>query len=168
MKRDIHLVRGELELGVLPEREVRDLLSVGFLLTSDTFWTRGMSEWQALADFERGLSTADASPGWLTKAARTAGRAAGKLKSTTLPKVRVVPVAERVLADFLGPLKELVARSLSEDVIRAAKERLQDDEFMRKTFGAVYDCLPKPVYRFVKEQDFIAFCLERRKQLLNL
>jgi hypothetical protein len=39
---------------------------------------------------------------------------------------------------------------------------------MRKTFGAVYDCLPKPVYRFVSEAAFIEFCMARRRKLLGL
>jgi hypothetical protein len=39
---------------------------------------------------------------------------------------------------------------------------------MRKLFGATYDCLPKPVYRFVSEQAFIEFCMERRRELLDL
>lgn len=43
---------------------------------------------------------------------------------------------------------------------------VQDDEFMRKTFGAVYDCLPKPVCRFIGEERFIAFCLEHRRRLV--
>ena len=36
-----------------------------------------------------------------------------------------------------------------------------------KVFGAAYDCLPKPVSRFVPEQQFIAFCMKHRAQLLQ-
>jgi hypothetical protein len=49
-----------------------------------------------------------------------------------------------------------------------AQAAMRDDEFMRKLFGATYDCLPKPVYRFVKEEAFIQFCMERRGKLLGL
>jgi hypothetical protein len=49
-----------------------------------------------------------------------------------------------------------------------AQAALRDDEFMRKVFGATYDCLPRPVRRFMTEPAFIQFCLERRWELLGL
>jgi hypothetical protein len=38
---------------------------------------------------------------------------------------------------------------------------------MRKLFGAAYDCLPRPVQRFVGEEKFVNFCMQRRQKLLQ-
>jgi len=44
---------------------------------------------------------------------------------------------------------------------------LEDEIFLRKLFGAFYDCLPKAVYRFVSEHAFIDYCLRHRRKLLH-
>ncbi len=51
--------------------------------------------------------------------------------------------------------------------LEAVRSGVRDDVLMQKTFGAVYDCLPKPVCRFISEDRFVAFCLEHRTRLLK-
>jgi hypothetical protein len=50
---------------------------------------------------------------------------------------------------------------------RTTQAALKDEEFLRKLFGAVYDCLPKPAKRFVSEPAFLEFCFKHQRKLLT-
>jgi hypothetical protein len=47
-------------------------------------------------------------------------------------------------------------------VVQAA---IRDEAVLRKVFGALYDCLPAPVRRFVPEGAFVNFCMDHRLRL---
>jgi hypothetical protein len=72
-----------------------------------------------------------------------------------------------MLAAFTPQIQRLVSSQLVKHSVARVQAAVQDDALLRKLFGAVYDCLPKPLYRFVKEEAFIQYCMERRKQLLS-
>jgi hypothetical protein len=81
-------------------------------------------------------------------------------------KAAVAAATDRMLEDYLPRLRELVTRNLSQS-LRNAKVALQDEVVLRQMFGAVYDCLPRPLRRFVGEGHFVEFCLKHRRRLLN-
>ena len=88
--------------------------------------------------------------------------------SSTLGAQRdgLIAAKERVLEDYVPKLQGTVNRVLTESS-RSVDSALQDDVFLRKLFGAVYDLLPRPVCRFVGEEDFIKFCFQHRQRLLR-
>jgi hypothetical protein len=50
--------------------------------------------------------------------------------------------------------------------MKSTSTALRDEVFLRKLFGAVYDTLPKPIYRFVSEEAFLTFCFKHQRRLL--
>lgn len=80
---------------------------------------------------------------------------------------------QSLLEGFLPQIRATLLKALAKAgdantrALEAVRAGVRDDDFMRKTFGAVYDCLPKPVCRFVNEEKFVAFCLEHRNRLLE-
>jgi pimeloyl-ACP methyl ester carboxylesterase len=64
-------------------------------------------------------------------------------------------------------VQKLLAAQLKDKPLTAARSALQNDELMRKAFGALYDCLPRPVCRFIGEDAFMRFCLQHRERLLK-
>jgi hypothetical protein len=73
----------------------------------------------------------------------------------------------RLLDSFTPQIQKLVAHQLVKQSLTRVQAAMRDDGVMRELFGATYDCLPKPVYRFVKEETFIQFCMERRQKILG-
>jgi hypothetical protein len=180
MLRKLHIARGEVELGTLTEAETFELLDAGFLLSTDVFWTAGMEDWKLLAELKP-QSTGPTNSAGLVKLARQqiavaggafsseAARLKHKLKSVADGgKARLTESTSRTLEAFLPQIQKLVSHQLVSQSAAHAQAALRDDEFMRKVFGATYDCLPRPVRRFVTEPAFIQFCLERRWELLGL
>ncbi len=180
MQRKLHIARDGTELGTLTEPEATELLSAGFLLPTDFFWAAGMADWQSLAEL-KALPAANAGTAGVVKlATRQVAAAGGVIAAGTARltkqiksvadggKARLAESANRTLKGFTPQIQKLVSRKLAEQSVTRVQASLRDDEFMRKLFGATYDCLPKPVYRFVSEQAFIEFCMERRRELLDL
>ena len=58
---------------------------------------------------------------------------------------------------------QAIAASEAVDRIQAAN---RDEEFLTKIFGAAYDCLPRPVCRFVTEAQFTEFCRRHHRRWL--
>jgi hypothetical protein len=166
-------------LGALTDSEVVELLKAGFLMPTDFFWTAGMADWQTLAEFNAPPGTAAGVAGFVKSATRQVAAASGAVAAGTARVTRQIrsvaggssttlaKSTTRALDVFTPRIRELVSRQLLEQSFSHVQASLRDDEFMRKLFGATYDCLPKPVYRFVSEQAFIAFCMERRSELLG-
>ncbi len=103
-----------------------------------------------------------------------AGVVAGRLRSLAGDAPSAVSKStQSLLEGFLPQIRTAMSKALAKAgdantrALEAVRAGVRDDDFMRKTFGAVYDCLPKPVCRFVNEEKFIAFCLEHRKRLLE-
>lgn len=173
---DLHIARDGLLLGTLPSGDARELLAAGFLKPTDEFWTdanptrRPVGE---LAAVPRGET-----PSWLVRATSSVANvgAAVKEKASSATsrvsalarrnKDAVAAASERMLEDYLPRLREYAMNNL-EQSLRSAKAALQDEAFLRQMFGAVYDCLPRPVRRFVREGIFVEFCLKHRRRLLD-
>ena len=179
MNQRLHIARDGVELGVLTEKEVHELLHAGFLRRGDAWRGKGMEEWQPLSEI--GTASASRTPAaLLAKAKQKVSVATGalgqeatkltqKLKSLTRAgNDKVSDATQRILEDFTPQIQKLVSNELVANSLTKAQAVVRDDEMTRKIFGAVYDCLPKPVYRFVSEAAFIEFCMARRRKLLGL
>ncbi len=171
----LHILRDGQELGVLPAAEALELLQAGFLRGTDEFWTESPGVRQPLT---RLLEAKDSSrPDWLARAqssVSSAGRAiqaraldlTGKVSALARGrKAALAASTARALEGYLPRLRELTTESLGK-MARSADSALHDEVFLRKLFGAVYDCLPKAVGRFVSEIAFVEFCLKHRQWLL--
>jgi hypothetical protein len=170
----ICISRQGLELGTLPVRDAIELLRAGFLLPADEFAPAATSERHLLSE----LIPSGASPGWLQRAkasvvtsSTAVVQGAGRITSKVSEKIRGGPtlvsaVATKVLEDYAPTLRDRVAAQMK-STVQTTQAALRDEVFLRKLFGAVYDCLPKPVYRFVSERAFIDYCLKHRRKLLD-
>jgi hypothetical protein len=175
--RDIHIARDEEELGRFTTEEVTELLVAGFFRSSDRYWMPGMIDWlpigevfspakekavPALAALHRRLGETSAS------LAANVSRVVKHVKvGATQTGQAVSKTKERLLEKQLPAFQKLLADQLKDKPLAAAKSALHNEEVMRKAFGALYDCLPKPVCRFISEDAFIRFCLEHRERLLK-
>jgi hypothetical protein len=175
----VRLARNGLKLGNWPVAEVRELLAAGFLLPTDDYWIPGQAGWLPLSELpaDEKINRTARSSG-VTKAAyalavaaeairRGAMNAAAKVTSAAeQQRDQMAAATNRMLEDYLVPLRALVQNALAK-TSHNVETALRDEAFMRKLFGAVYDCLPKPVTRFVTEDTFIQFCLKHRQRLLG-
>lgn len=172
----ISISRQGLELGKLSLCEATELLRVGFLLPTDECWTDGSTERWPLSKLTH--LPAEGRTGWLKRAKTSvvtttgavmerAGQITGQVSASIRRRRSLLgEVTTKVLGDYLPRLRVLVATQ-TKGMVRTTKEALEDEMFLRKLFGAVYDCLPKPVYRFVSERAFIDYCLRHRRKLLR-
>jgi len=174
-----HIARGDEELTALDESEVRELLREGFLLPTDRYWIEGMAAWEELRELELNPGPQSRSSALMELArqkASTTSQAAAAQASRLTQRLRSLAArgkdqltdsTSRLLDSFTPQIQKLVAHQLVKLSLTRVQAAMRDDEFMRKLFGATYDCLPKPIYRFVKEEAFIQFCMERRQKLLG-
>jgi hypothetical protein len=176
--RQLRIVRDATELGTLSEADARELLQIGFLKPTDLFACEGVEEPQPL-----GRLHDDASPerrGWVGAVrqsvtrvtgavAGSAGDVAGKLKSlvTTSPG-NIAAGTSKLLDGYTAQIKKVLANLKETRPLQAIRSGVRDDETMRKVFGAAYDCLPRPVCRFVSEERFLTYCMQHRARLLDL
>ena len=179
MLRKIHIARGEAELGILTEAETVELLRAGFLLPTDHYWTGGMPDWKSLAEFKPEPEGKKSSAALMKLAKQTinsatesavahAARLTSKLKSVAgSGRSRFSASTNQMLDSFTPQIQKLVSNQLLGHSVARLQAAIHDDEFMRRLFGATYDCLPKPIHRFITEQAFIEFCLDRRQKLVG-
>jgi hypothetical protein len=172
MAEPLVIARDGVELGSLPATEVQALLQSGFLKLTDDYWQKGMTDWRPLSELQAPERVQKTEADWnLSRQARTAARGAAvlarRLKAVIENKAgAIAKTRERVLGDFIPQLRVLVTERLKQSSVDA-NDLLKNDEMMRKVFGAVFDCLPKPVLRFVSEEQFIAFCMRHRQRLVD-
>lgn len=171
----IRLFRQDAELGVLSPEDVRALLQVGFLKQTDEFSLGDSPERKPLSEFPG----ATEETGWLTRAAvlaRAAKETMTQAADAVSKKVQsfaqsgqavTANAVDKMLEGFLPQIRALVQKVVQSAPMVAARTKLRDDEFMTKVFGATYDCLPKPVQRFVSEPQFLEFCRKHRARLLS-
>lgn len=172
----VELQRNGQPLGSLPVAEVQALVEARFLLPTDEFRMAGQLDWKALAEFDEKppgspTSLADRIKAAVAKATKPASQFIGQVatKTTELrnaPHAALSQATQKVLVDYLPSLQEMTRANLSR-VQHAGNSALRDEEFLRKLFGAIYDSLPRPIYRFVTEPQFIDFCLRHRRRLLG-
>jgi len=176
----LHIARGGTELGLLTEAEIKELLRVGFLQPTDECWANLDEERRPLASF--GIEAPEQKGRWLDwvrvkavtvgNTVREVREKAGGIssKATSLVKTpgSILPdAAGRLLDDFAPRLRELAQTRLKEKLLDPTSQALRDEVFLRKLFGAIYDCLPKPIHRFVSDEAFIAYCLRNRRRFLE-
>ena len=153
----LHIVRGNVELGILPEKEVRELLCLGFLTPTDVYRIDGMENWKPLSELPAGslrekpastvLRTAGRSVATMGNAiAGSAQQLGATLKSLTQKKTLNLRAAitTKALEGYLPQIQTILLRLLDTKAFQAFRAGVQDDGTMRKIFGATYDCLPKP------------------------
>jgi predicted CoA-binding protein len=169
------VAREQFELGALTKAEVRELLDAGFLRTTDAWRNEDAKEWLSISELfpEQtnpsltgvvGQRIADVGKSM----ADSASQISSKLKSFTARGQRHLTTSStQLLESFLPQLRKIVANQLIRQPVQSIQSALRNDDFMRKFFGAIYDCLPKPVCRFVSEEPFIQFCMDRKAQLLT-
>jgi len=171
----IHVARGESALGVMSLSEVRALLAAGLFQPTDLFWTAGQADWQPLSQLPPAATPGATATSGIrdsllsatTFFKRTAESAVNAVTSTVgAQRENLIAAREHVLEDYVPKLQGTVNRVLAESS-RSVDSALRDDVFLRKLFGAVYDLLPRPVCRFVGEEDFIQFCFKHRQRLLR-
>ena len=172
----LFIARRDEFLGVITVKEARTLLAAGFLLPSDEFWldreeTRlPLSELPPVSEPEnvnlKGRFLRVTSK--LNQATRTAIDSVASKAShfATARKAEAASAMNKVLEDY-SPRITMLASSKLGEFKRSAESALKDEAFLQKLFGAMYDSLPRPVCRFVSEEQFIKFCFERRERLLG-
>jgi hypothetical protein len=173
----IFIARDGVVLGKITENEARELLEAGLLKTSDHYWTAGQTDWFLLSELPPPKKSEATQ--WLDRAKSTmatagiavsggAAKLAEQMKLLTQQGSDGLSAShKRVLEDYVPQIKRVIAERISEPVRNGARSAMENDLLMTKTFGAVYDCLPKPICRFISEQEFIAYCLEHRRKLLE-
>jgi hypothetical protein len=178
MTRLLQIARVEVELGTLTEDEAAEMLGAGFLSQTDLYRADGTEEWKPLYELkhEPEPKSVFSLKGAQEKLAAAGGAAMSqatlltqKLKhAATRGKSQLTTSSSRLLESYTPQIEKLVAMQMVKRGVARTQAALRDDEFMRKVFGATYDCVPKPVCRFVTEEAFIKFCMQHRQRLLGL
>ena len=179
------VARGDQVLGTLPESEIRALLNSGFLVDSDLCRADAAGEWQPLSRLRASAEGISLTP---VASSTRSGAESEELSRRDIPiqiarsaavltakvahgvfahRRKVSDAAAKLLHAFIPQIKHILHGLAGTTAFRAAQSRIHDDAFMRKFFGAAYDCLPRPMQRFVNEESFIAFCLNNRQRLLG-
>jgi hypothetical protein len=171
----IHVARGEAELGTFTLAETEELVEAGFLQSTDDAWSDRMPEWRPLRETLPRLKAASAD--WRDKVvagatllSRVVGRRAGRLVATVKSQAadgQQAPSQAKQLAleQYLPQFQKLLAQQLRDKPAAVLQAAVQDESVMRNVFGALYDCLPKPLCRFVPGSLFVSFCMEHRQRL---
>ena len=112
-ERKVHLARGESDLGVLPLKEVRELLASGFLRPDDEIWMAGQTGWLPLSLLPA-VKTPDGGiyhklKEALTSAAAVAQKSASNVTSRVTsvagkPTEQLTAATNRMLEDYLPHL----------------------------------------------------------------
>jgi hypothetical protein len=173
----LHIARNGIELGLLSQAEIEDLLRIGFLQPTDECWADLDVRRQLLSTF--GIKPPDQGGRWLDwvrvklltagdAVRQQAGGVAAKMTNLAQAPRQVLPqAANRLLDDFAPRLRELTQTQLKGRIVDSTGKALRDEDFLRKLFGAIYDCLPRPIHRFVGEDAFVAYCLRNRRRFLD-
>jgi hypothetical protein len=180
----LNILRDGQELGALTDADARELLKAGFLKSTDEFWVEQPEQRQVEQPEQRQTlallpeQSPEVHASWLDRAkasADTASRTvqaqaasvAGKV-TTFVRRQQTILTASTTIAleGYLPELRRMVGERLDK-MVGATQAALRDEVFLRKLFGAVYDCLPRPVCRFVSEPAFVEFCFKHRDRLLN-
>jgi catechol 2,3-dioxygenase-like lactoylglutathione lyase family enzyme len=177
--RSIHIARNGDRIGKVAMDELANLVKAGLLRPDDDYWEPGMADWQPLSRLPELRALGDSPDAWKREARGVMADAAGLLakgtarlaetaRSIAVGGNEVAPSgARKLLADFMPQIKERIAHELETRPFLAAPSAIVNDELMERTFGAVYDQLPGAVTRFIPEDLFLDFCLERRQELVQ-
>jgi hypothetical protein len=176
----IQISRQGVLLGTLRESEARELLAIGLLKPDDQFCSEELSGWKPLHELRLSAQSLVKDASWVQHAkqslvsakdsvASTAGGLAKKAREFAgSARAKATEAPEKLLSGFVPQIKKLVADITQTKPFLAVQSGVRNDELMLKIFGVTYDCLPKPVCRFVTEKQFVTFCMKHRAQLLGL
>lgn len=178
VSRRLHIARDGEPLGKFGIDEIPDLVEAGFLKSDDDYWETGMSGWRPLNELGE-LRAVGASPeSWKRSAQEAVVQATGllargtaKLAETTRSLTfesldRSWESGERLLQDFFPQLTKLAREQVDTKPFLASPTALENEDLMRRAFGALYDDLPPAIARAIPEHQFIEFCLRRRNDLI--
>ena len=173
----VHIARLEKQLGPLTKQEASEMVRAGFLSTTDLFRPDGASEWKPLSELSAESESPPASAmervqqlaaSTSSSALSHATQLAQKLKSAAIRgKSQLAESTSPLLESFLPQIRKLVENQIIDRPLTGVQATLKDDEFLGKVFGATYDCLPKPICRFVTEESLVHFCMTRREELIG-
>ena len=178
-EQQIQISRDGVVLGSMTESEAVELLQLGLLKPSDQFCADGQIGWKPLGELQPPPQPASGRPGWLGQTKRslstaraavvhTAGEWVSKAKNlASTTQAGAASVTDKLLSGFIPQIQKIVSGLTQTKPFEALRSGVNDDQLMLKVFGAAYDCLPKPVCRFVSEQQFVTFCTKHRHQLLR-
>ena len=173
MRGALFIARDGVKLGSWSGADARALLQAGFFKPTDVFWREGMEAWRPLAELEEAPSAEKpAQSAWnvrerIRAVAGDAGKLASKLKEIARSgSGSVTKTREKALEEFLPQLRLLVTTRLKQAALNV-DVALKDEELMKRVFGAVFDCLPKPITRFVAEDQFVKFCMKHKHRLVG-
>ena len=178
-KNQIQITRQGVLLGALPPSEALELLKVGLLQPDDQYCGADLLGWKPLRELQASVSTPAGDTSWLRQArqslastkatvAVTAEDLTSKAKNLVgVTRTKMTEVPEKLLSGFMPQIRTVVSDLAKTKPFLTIQSGVRDEAFMRKLFGAAYDCLPKPVCRFVTEQQFVAFCMKHRAQLIG-
>lgn len=178
-ERWIHLARNGEPLGRVPIEELAELVDSGFLHPEDDYWETGMTDWRPIQMLPELRVQPDGTSVWKREAKNAMAEAAGLLARGTAKLAqgarslaaqgssRSHEATARLLTDYTPTVKDLARKLVETKPFLMANAALENDELMEKAFGAIYDQLPKAVSRFVAEDEFITFCLQKRRELIG-
>jgi len=176
MTRTIQIRRKGVALGWLNDREALELLRAEFLLPTDQYRAAGAKHWEPLHELDAEAKKKSGATAMFKKvgsigsaAVSQAMQLTGKLASAAKRGgVQVTKSTSHLLDAFMPQIRKLVTQQMVKSSVTRVRTAVHDNEFMRKVFGATYDCLPKPVHRFVTETAFIEYCTKHRQRILGV
>src|SRR5437867_1399116 len=171
----IHVARGEAELGTFTLTETEELVETGFLQITDDAWSDRMAEWRPLGETLPRLKAASAD--WRDKVVagatllsgvvgQRAGRFVATVRSQAADGKEAVSHAKRLaLERYLPQFQKLLAEQLRDKTAAVIQAAVHAEWVVRNVFGALYDCLPRPLRRLAPEAIFVNFCMDHRQRL---
>ena len=178
-EKQIQIARDGIVLGTMTESEAVELLQLGLLKPADQFSVDGVTDWKSLNELRVPSQPAPGKANWFSQATRSLSTAGSVVASTTgewvgraknlagATQAGAANVTDKLLSGFIPQIRKIVSGLMQTKPFQALRSGVNDDQLMLKVFGAAYDCLPKPVCRFVSEPQFVTFCMKHRAQLLG-
>ena len=178
--RVLNVARDGEQLGKFALKDLADLIEAGFLRPDDDYWISGMSDWRPLNELPELRAVGAATADWKSEAKDAMVNATGLLaRGTTALAQKAREFASeswdrsslathQLLNDFIPKTRELVRQQLESKPFLASKTALENDDLMRRLFGSVFDTLPVAVRRWVDEDQFVSFCMDKKTDLLSL
>lgn len=75
--------------------------------------------------------------------------------------------ATNKLLEELPAIKELVFEKVAPAVLETGVKYIEDDNRVKPVFETAYQFLPFAIRIMVKQQDFVDFCMARKKEILS-
>ena len=171
----IQVAREGIEFGTFSLSDCEELIDSGFFLGTDDAWCPDLPGWQPLDQTIVRVKASSAD--WRDKVVagatmlsrvfgRNAGRFVAQVKAQAGQRMDTVSETKRLaLEQFLPQLQKFLALQFQDKPAAVVQAAIRDETVLRRVFGALYDCLPAPVRRFVPAGAFVSFCMDHRLRL---